>query len=614
MTKQEFATLAYTKSPKTSKRTTFQDELQVAVSARASRAIMDQYSEDFNDDEDDFLNELLNSRKKKVDAFKAGRSKAKTVNFEFSDDEDKPTKTKRVSFLKTQRIHSPLEGTSIDGQIENEYSSYSIDGCSSFSSKHSTNVSDQSSDKRSDLGSTHSRDTQESTNRSLSHQLSEDTLQDIPLPLPSDSSIGENSYPVTADRNGTPQPHTTPLKQTAEKELPIPKPRQRIQGVTKHAIEKSASQDLSVLPTSSASVPLSTLTPDQETAFSCSPNHADGDHAALSSISHSFSNAFNSEDSKDQGLSFEELTISHPSSATLDNSRDQLDISTTQLNSHIPDNSHDTLTSHCHIKGPQKPRCVCSKKVESKYLGTLKVLDRNISAISESQPQAADLRAAVYQEWLKKKKEKSRQNMDMKKKKEEIVTEKKKEEQETKKEGAVASYEAWKEKKLESLKVKAKEKQEKLRKEQRAFEEKEEKRKIAEQVFENWKREHNHLLKEKYRKVRKNEIEQKFQQQEKEEGRKSISKSAFSEWCEKKKNDLLEEAAAKHKELKDNAETERYMKEERDKMALDMYESWLARKDLEKKRHKEERWLQAILQDSPPPPWSPPNKTIPYGK
>lgn len=26
-----------------------------------------------------------------------------------------------------------------------------------------------------------------------------------------------------------------------------------------------------------------------------------------------------------------------------DNSRDQLDISTTQLNSHIPDNSHDTL-------------------------------------------------------------------------------------------------------------------------------------------------------------------------------------------------------------------------------------------------------------------------------
>lgn len=163
----------------------------------------------------DFLNELLNSRKKKVDAFKAGRSKAKTVNFEFSDDEDKPTKTKRVSFLKTQRIHSPLEGTSIDGQIENEYSSYSIDGCSSFSSKHSTNVSDQSSDKRSDLGSTHSRDTQESTNRSLSHQLSEDTLQDIPLPLPSDSSIGENSYPVTADRNGTPQQHTTPLKQTA---------------------------------------------------------------------------------------------------------------------------------------------------------------------------------------------------------------------------------------------------------------------------------------------------------------------------------------------------------------------------------------------------------------
>lgn len=38
------------------------------------------------------------------------------------------------------------------------------------------------------------------------------------------------------------------------------------------------------------------------------------------------------------------------------------------------------------------------------------------------------------------------------------------------------------------------------------------------------------------------------------------------------------------------------------------------RKDLEQKRQREERRIQAILQDSPPPPWSPPNKTIPFGK
>lgn len=54
--------------------------------------------------------------------------------------------------------------------------------------------------------------------------------------------------------------------------------------------------------------------------------------------------------------------------------------------------------------------------------------------------------------------------------------------QEAKKEEVVASFAAWKEKKTENLKAKAKEKQEIIRKEQRAIEEKEEKRESAKQV------------------------------------------------------------------------------------------------------------------------------------
>lgn len=54
--------------------------------------------------------------------------------------------------------------------------------------------------------------------------------------------------------------------------------------------------------------------------------------------------------------------------------------------------------------------------------------------------------------------------------------------QEAKKEDAVASYAAWKEKKTENLKAKAKEKQEIIRKEQKVTEEKEEKRQSAKQV------------------------------------------------------------------------------------------------------------------------------------
>ena len=38
------------------------------------------------------------------------------------------------------------------------------------------------------------------------------------------------------------------------------------------------------------------------------------------------------------------------------------------------------------------------------------------------------------------------------------------------------------------------------------------------------------------------------------------------------------------------------------------------KKEREHRRQREERKIQAILEDEPPPPWSPPNKTIPFGK
>lgn len=122
-----------------------------------------------------------------------------------------------------------------------------------------------------------------------------------------------------------------------------------------------------------------------------------------------------------------------------------------------------------------------------------------------------------WQEWLQKKKAKLRENIQLKKK-EELLKEKKKkvknlfcnwkyittdhtviehykllfniyasqthkQDEEAKKEDAVASYEAWKEKKAGSLKEKAKEKQDMIRKEQRAIEEKEEKKQSAKQVY-----------------------------------------------------------------------------------------------------------------------------------
>lgn len=45
--------------------------------------------------------------------------------------------------------------------------------------------------------------------------------------------------------------------------------------------------------------------------------------------------------------------------------------------------------------------------------------------------------------------------------------------------------------------------------------------------------------------------------------------------CEKKKDVLHEKVTMERKEIKNKAEEERYMKEERDKMALELYENWL---------------------------------------
>ncbi|XP_055081831.1 microtubule-associated protein 9 [Periophthalmus magnuspinnatus] len=574
MSDQDWETLAHTRSPKTTTRTKFQDELQAAVSARASRVIMDQYSGDFDEEEDEFFNKLLNSRKKKANAFKT--RKPKTVNFEFSDEEDKPVTTKRVSFLKTQR--TPPEGDLTQEKNNNDTSlSQSVDcsGDNSFSKQ------------RSDIESSQSQDTPENTNRSAS-PLSADALQDTPPLLPPE---------VCQD--------AAPQAEGPKKEQPTPKPRQRFMPVPNDPQDQQRNEPS-----------------NQHNASSSSPNLSEETHAALSSRSQSLSsageltkstpdsgskNGFNSQDGENHCVSFEELALSQPQPSS-GNSLDQTDCPTNAY-SDIPDDPSDTISA----SRAKSPRSGSAKKVESKYLGSLRVLDRTFS-LHDTETQADSLRAAVYQEWVKKKKTSLKQSIEIKKT-EERVKVKKKEEQEAQREHAIACYEAWKEKKSESLKVKTKEQQERIRKEQRAREEKEEKSQASKQVFEKWKHQRDLLLKEKHRKARKHETEEKLQKQEKEEERKKANYSAFTEWNEKKKNVLHERAAVTRKELEENAKAERCLKEEKDKMALDMYESWLKRKNIEKKRHKEEKWFQGILHDgSTPPPWSPPNKTIPRGK
>lgn len=238
----------------------------------------------------DFLNELLKSRKKKASAMKAEKNKTKINDFEISDDESKHGRMKRVSFLKTQRISSPSEDTTASQSHAGQHNDYDV--------QHSTNASEDNAPFRiSDGESTEPEIPRESNTKSLSSQSLEDSLLDLPLPLPSDNNVmephgtEEKTNFVLEESSQTPQLSAAGLKylssaglftlyfmyrsqdvcsmiftnchyldSAAEKEPPRPKPRQRTLGMRFQATEKMAEdaecQDLSRPQTSSVSIPL----------------------------------------------------------------------------------------------------------------------------------------------------------------------------------------------------------------------------------------------------------------------------------------------------------------------------------------------------------------------
>uniref|UniRef100_A0A673SXV9 Microtubule associated protein 9 n=1 Tax=Suricata suricatta TaxID=37032 RepID=A0A673SXV9_SURSU len=93
-------TLAYTKSPKVTKRTTFQDELIKAITARSARQRSSEYSDDFDSDEIVSLGDFSDTS---VDE---NSDKKKTNDFHLSDDEEK--NSPKLSFLKTKKLNMDM--------------------------------------------------------------------------------------------------------------------------------------------------------------------------------------------------------------------------------------------------------------------------------------------------------------------------------------------------------------------------------------------------------------------------------------------------------------------------------------------------------------------------
>ncbi|EGV95972.1 Microtubule-associated protein 9 [Cricetulus griseus] len=90
-------TLAYTKSPKATKRTSFQDELIRAITARSARQRSSEYSDDFDSDE---IGEFSDT------STDESLVRKKVNDFHISDDEEKSSP--RLSFLKTKKVNSDV--------------------------------------------------------------------------------------------------------------------------------------------------------------------------------------------------------------------------------------------------------------------------------------------------------------------------------------------------------------------------------------------------------------------------------------------------------------------------------------------------------------------------
>ncbi|XP_026060241.1 microtubule-associated protein 9 isoform X3 [Carassius auratus] len=648
-------TLAYTKSPKASRRTTFQDELKKAVSARGNRH---GYSDDFDDGDDDDdddadILQLLKIQKQKKERFKAAKTKGKIINFKLSDDEEENAKPKKVSFMKTKRTSSPVLFDqlntigSADDQPSSFHSTQSRNTSQSPSNYYTPEKNQQTdspfsslSDKFQSESTSLQKDEQSKSVTKLRKSLSES-----PLPLNSENSQWESSVPLTSDGSQWDSPLPLPSEKNDDNqmigedgELPIPQPRER--SVKPKLSTGCLAQDMSPRPK-----------PRQRTVNMCDIGQLGEEtqeettacsRTATSSMSIDLSNTFSTEKSL---ISTNDSVLSPDEDQTMSEKSKTQSCSTAEQMSEVPDTvgsaaseenkernystsfeeKHEssqgdldhtsaTLSRMSRKSTDSSRKSKCSYTAESKYLGTLKVLDQRTHDTQEV-PEAADsLRAAVYQEWLKKKEETLKTKMKAKKQEDKLKEEKMQEEKLAKIADAKASYDAWKEKKIEVIKKKVKENQEAIRQQQKEMDKKQEKKETAKQVFEKWKEEHDSILKDRVRQKIQTERRQKLQQVKEKEEKKMDSISAFAEWSDQKKEVIEKKIRAERRKEKIKEVEENYEKEEKEKMALEMYEKWLKRKEFQQKRERKEKRIQAILQDEPSPPWSPPNKTIPFGK
>ncbi|XP_014798128.1 PREDICTED: microtubule-associated protein 9 [Calidris pugnax] len=170
-------------------------------------------------------------------------------------------------------------------------------------------------------------------------------------------------------------------------------------------------------------------------------------------------------------------------------------------------------------------------RISSQYLGTLKVLeDKRVQSNSTEFDKADSLRAAVFQNWLEKKRALLLELKRNEKIKAENLRNDAEKKEAVKREEAIASFEAWKKKKgREAKKLSEIKKVEELKK-KKAAEETVQRTEAAQKAFEKWKERKAEYLREQNRKEKQSERIRKKKEEERVAEKKRDSMSAVEKW------------------------------------------------------------------------------------
>ncbi|NWV46241.1 MAP9 protein, partial [Daphoenositta chrysoptera] len=251
----------------------------------------------------------------------------------------------------------------------------------------------------------------------------------------------------------------------------------------------------------------------------------------------------------------------------------------------------DRSTSFGHLK--KKGKAVPStSSVSSQYLGSLKVLEDKCMLKKSTEFNKVDnLRAAVFQNWLEKKKLLLLELKRTEKEKAEILRNNIEKKEALKREESIACFEAWKKKKeKEAKKLSEKKKLEELE-EKTPAEQNKEKTEAAQAV-----------MKEKQSEKMKKKIEEDLIAE-----RRRVSVSAVEKWNEKKEKYIrkkkVEKFLERRKQLMQQAK-----KEEKSEKAMEEYERWLDNKMRREQLEKIQKKVQAVHGNEMSPPWRPPGK------